>query len=656
MDRSLVETIRRSRTGSCLIQIVTAMADRRTLSVDELYEMASRRLAFLHSKGLGEGGYCILYLYDELACLETFWACLMGGIIAVPIAPGQRTDHKQKLLEVAAQLDNPTVIAEDEAMDRLLEYIEETGRSSDGLEARVYSYSPLPETAPRSEPLERSPEDIAFIQFSSGSTRSPKGIVLTHGNLLANIDDISVRMQLRDDSVALSWMPLTHDMGMIGFHLVPIYAGIDQYIMRTSMFVRRPLAWLELAAEVGATHIASPNFGYRHWMKARAKSGEQGHFPDLSRVRQILNGAEPIWPELAENFMETLAPSGLAAGAMSPCYGLAEATLAVCSAEVGEGIRTVSVDRTALKIGDPVKLTEPNETNSIRFAIEGKIFPRTNARIATENGASLEKGVLGEIQVSGASVTSGYIGNLEVNSEVFTPDGWLRTGDLGFFHGDELVVTGRTKDTIVHEGQNYFAHDLEALTESLGIAETGEVAAAALQRQGGDAFVLFIRTKDTGDTFANRATAARKSIFEHMGLTLADVVPVRTLPKTTSGKVRRAALAAEYEAGAFAPVVVAAAPTTIKDTQPMGQASAQNTAELLCSKLAALMDAEQIDSSSLSARSNFFEIGVTSLIVTELTEDINELYPAVLEVTDFFEYETIGDMADEIDRRRLEIS
>ncbi len=649
MFDTLVEMFEARKASQASVQVMHATDQIRSHSFAELYDNALKRLGDLQGRGLSKGGHCILYMYDEVAFLEGFWACILGGIIPVPVAPGNTPEHKNKLLLIATELSDAIILTENAAIRRFEGYAVEVG--ADDVAHRVVLFEALDVDDARAVPHFPDPEDVAYIQFSSGSTRQPKGVVLTHRNLVTNIVDLNAAFGFTPDAIALSWMPLTHDMGLIGFHLCPLYAGIEHHILRTALFVRRPLVWLQHAADVGATTLGSPNFGYRHWLKAQEKSNAP--MPDLSSVRQIINGAEPISSELVDAFMSTLAPAGLPAGAMCPSYGLAEASLGISVAKPGEGLRAVHLDRTVMQMHAAVPYVAADHATAVSFPIEGFIFPHSQLRIATHYGRDLGQGVLGDIQIKGDNVTAGYLNNAEANDELFTPDGWLRTGDLGFLHHDELVVTGRTKDMIVTNGQNYFAHDIEMIIEQHGFAETGEVAASVLRSQSEEHFVLFLRERAPDTSFVARAEEVRKLIYARTGLTLIEVVPVRTIPKTTSGKIRRASLAVEFVTGVFDTELTAAygRPPLPRTEFSMTHKS---TTDVVIEKLTAMIAAENLPSRDLNPSTRFFDVGLSSINLAELTDELNETYRDVVEVTDFFELESVETLAQAIEERLRE--
>ena len=251
-----------------------------------------------------------------------------------------------------------------------------------------------------------SGDDIAFVQFSSGSTSAPKGVLLTHRNLLANIYAIIQKAEITAEDRCLSWMPLTHDMGLIGFHLTPLVLGASHVIMATELFVRRPASWLALASEKGATLLCSPNFGYKHYL--RAYRPEQAADLDLRAVRLIFNGAEPISAALAHEFGKTLAQCGLGANVMYPVYGLAEASLAVTFPPAGRAIREVCATRGSLSIGSKVEVVPNRTENTACFVALGQPIPSCRVRICGDDGRVLAEHQVGHIQIQGESVCRGY--------------------------------------------------------------------------------------------------------------------------------------------------------------------------------------------------------------------------------------------------------
>ena len=319
------------------IHYLNGQDDRRSVAFGALRAAALGVLFHLQAFGARPGDRVILHTSSNEQFLDGFWACLLGGLVPVPVAVGISDDHRQKLLQVFAQLGNPMVYTEDAQLSRLRDYATASGTTAQ-VDALVRRSLIVERVTDISRPGREHPvtaDDVAFIQFSSGSTSTPKGVVLTHRNLMTNIGAIIERGRFTDRDVSLSWMPLTHDMGLIGFHLCMFTANIEHTIMDTRLFSRRPLLWLEEASRIGATLLSSPNFGYKHFLKMYESKGLDGL--DLSRVRLLFNGAEPISVALCRRFMQEMQRFGLPASAMYPVYGLAEASLAVSLPEPGPG-------------------------------------------------------------------------------------------------------------------------------------------------------------------------------------------------------------------------------------------------------------------------------------------------------------------------------
>ncbi len=252
--------------------------------------------------------------------------------------------------------------------------------------------------------------------------------------------------------------------------------------MPTELFIRRPLLWLTLASRIRASILCSPNFGYKHYLKVLGERPVEGL--DLSRVKLIFNGAEPISVELCEEFLTRLAPARLPRDSMYPVYGLAEASLAVSFPPPGAPMRTITLNRHALGVGNPVELIDKGSRDAVRLVSEGRAIPYCNVRITDDVDQPLPEGRIGHLHMRGDNVTRGYYESPEVNAASFTADGWLRTGDLALIHQGDLYVSGRAKEIIFVNGQNYYPHDLEAIAQRIGGLELGKVVAAGVRPTG----------------------------------------------------------------------------------------------------------------------------------------------------------------------------
>src|SRR5580658_8378009 len=326
---TLIEMLERNRDADRTVTYVDGENSERSVRFPEIYSRAVGILHHLQAMGAQRGDKMIIFLNNNEQFLDGFWAALCGGIVPVPLAVGISDEHRHKLLRVARKLGKPLLYTDAKNLERLHGLASQVGEIAlfEELKARSFLVDSITDISRPGKLHRPDPSDLAFIQFSSGSTSEPKGVMLTHGNLIANIAGATVVGKYTDHDVSLSWMPLTHDMGLIGFYLVKFASRGHINLMPTDLFVRRPLLWLQLASKRRGTLTGSPNFGYRHLLKVL--NGRRLENVDLSSIRSIYNGAEPISVQLCNEFMRALAYTGLKRHAMFPVYGLAEACLAV---------------------------------------------------------------------------------------------------------------------------------------------------------------------------------------------------------------------------------------------------------------------------------------------------------------------------------------
>ena len=639
--------IEANRTFPRAITYLEGERETHTVGFDELYERALGILYQLQRLGARPGDKLMLFLSHNEQFIDAFWAAVLGGIIPVPVAIGISDEHRHKLLRIARRLGNPYLYTERRSLDRIAAFAEQAGESEtlQRLRARTFLVDDLDDISRVGKLHAARPEDVAFIQFSSGSTSEPKGVVLTHGNIIANARGATEVAGFNENDVSLSWMPLTHDMGLIGFHLMMFFNRVHAHLMPTELFVRRPLLWPQLASRVRATILCSPNFGYKHYLKVLGERPIEGL--DLSSVRLIFNGAEPISVELCEKFLERLAPAGLAPNAMYPVYGLAEASLAVSFPLPGAPMRTLAVDRRRLGVGETAQLIEKDARDAVRLASEGKPIPYCEVRIADDDDRPLPDGRIGHLHMRGENVTRGYHESPEANAQAFTADGWLRTGDLAVIRGGELYVSGRAKEIIFVNGQNYYPHDLESIAQRIEGLELGKVVAAGVRRPGSEIeeLVLFVLHRGTMEEFLPLSLAAARVINEQTGLEVAEVVPVRRIPKTTSGKIQRHLLEQSFADGVFDAGLTELAALREAECGPR-----TITCVAIEGKLKTICEAA-LGGKRVDPNDNLFELGTSSLKLIEIHEQIDREYPGKLDLTELFDFPTIAKLAEHLENK-----
>eukprot|EP00563_Minutocellus_polymorphus_P004895 CAMPEP_0181045032 /NCGR_PEP_ID=MMETSP1070-20121207/13587_1 /TAXON_ID=265543 /ORGANISM="Minutocellus polymorphus, Strain NH13" /LENGTH=834 /DNA_ID=CAMNT_0023123525 /DNA_START=136 /DNA_END=2636 /DNA_ORIENTATION=- len=552
--------------------------------------------------GLKKGDVVVLVYPPSLDFMVAFVACLKCGVVAVPVFPphparkdtlvaftrivkgcGARIaltsktyNHLKKLGSIKgnfAKLKRPAGNEQDDAKwpDQLQWIV--TDDKSLGKKEGGDSGVAIP-----------SASDLAFLQFTSGSTSDPKGVMITHGNLSHNLSIITNELQAGEDTVVVSWLPQYHDMGLIGSYLGILYCGGSGYYMSPLSFLQRPMIWMEAVSKYKATHLQAPNFAFKLTSRKYGSSPEAGASSklDLSSVRHIINGAEPVTADSIDTFINTFGPLGLNRQVMFPTYGLAEHTVFVCSG----GKQRLDVLKQELEVDGVVKLATSSDqdggADDMTTTLIGCGYPGrqgVDVRIVQSDSNERESGtssdesqgkevgedVVGEIWIRSPSKAAGYWNNAEQTKEAFRASlgdydkgvasddasfGYLHTGDVGFLHKGELFICGRIKDLIIVGGRNYYPQDIEGTAQSVvDTLRPGCVAAFSVDPVGasGDdvALVAELReapsAKDVEAVCAPIANEIRAAINQEHSLGVAHIVLLRprTIPKTTSGKIAR---------------------------------------------------------------------------------------------------------------------
>ena len=535
--------------AACFERYVEADPDAPALICDrldgehaELTRRALRDLALRHgtalaAHGVTPGGRVVIAVPTSIEFVATFWGTLLLGAVAVPVpAPDKRGLLEARLsqLERICAVAQPAVIIA--ALDMLgVDAVGETPVVDPAALDRpgvLAAYSP-------------APDDLAVIQFTSGSTGSPRGCALSHRAVAYNAAAVVRRLGIAPGDTTCCWLPLYHDMGLVSGLAVPVLSGGAVRLRQPTRFLANPLVWLRDLASFPRTHTAAPNFALALVLQRLERRPPEGL--DLSGVGNIVCGAEPIDPVLARRFVDALAPHGLPETALHPAYGMAEATLMATSS--AGGLRTAAFDRARLR-GEGVAAPVRFGAEALSLVNLGKPIEGGTVRVVAD-GAVLGEGRIGDLEIRLPSLMSGYFRDADATAEAFDEGGWLRTGDLGFLSDGDLFVTGRRKDIVIVAGRNIAPADIEyAAARAARVDPTRIGVFGHPGPLGTEDLYVAVETRPAADQAALRSTVA-EACYAACGVYPAAVILVRSggVPRTTSGKVQRARLRQMMAAG-----------------------------------------------------------------------------------------------------------
>ena len=533
------------------IGFINPVKDQTFFSFPELIRISSGILHAMQQRGFRPGDRVMISLEKGEEIIPVLWACLLGGIVPAllqpPVTFTEFNPAAEKTEIVFRILNQPFVIRSNNRpgswsvsrvpMERQIDFRDLSG---DPQQAVFY---------------QGDPDDLAVIQFSSGSTGDPKGVRLTHRNILTNIADIIKGIRLDPGDISVNWMPLYHDMGLVGFHFTPTVVGVNQYFVDPVDFVKNPSLWLDALYRVRCTITACPNFGQA--IVNRYLSRRSNPEWDFSSLRIIFNGAEPISIPTMNAFLEHLSHFGLNPVAMFPAYGLAEATLAVTFPETDKPAEVLSFLREPMLKEGIAKEPERDDRNTLELVNLGKPLDHCELKIVTGTGSIRQENRIGEVWISGDNVTAGYFGQDEHDHNLFSGK-WMKTGDLGFMCRGDLFITGRSKDIIFVNGSNYYAHDLENIVIRMEEMKAGKIVITGSfdESAGRDQVLIFI-VGSPNDEMKLLCGKIKNRFASLLGLTTDLFIPVRSadIPRTSSGKIQRYKLTDRYRKGEFEHII-----------------------------------------------------------------------------------------------------
>jgi fatty-acyl-CoA synthase len=522
--------------------------------------VAARRLI---GAGFARGERILITADTWPGFFDTFFGAQYAGLLPVPVSIPVGIGGKDAYLDqLRRQLAASGAVAAI-GVDDLAGFLADAAREFPAvrLHGGMAAIDALPEKQADLRPL--GADELCYIQFSSGSTRHPHGVQITQRALMANLAGMTgpAGLDVVAGDRAVSWLPLYHDMGLIGFVMAPLSSQLSIDYLTPRDFARRPTQWLNLISRNRGTIAYSPSFGYD--LATRRAANQAPPDLDLSSWRHAGIGGDMIRPDVLERFAETFGGAGFSPKSFIPSYGMAEVCLAITFCPHGTGVRTDAVDRAALADSQrALPAADPADAHHARrFVLCGKVLPGHRLEVRGEDGKVLADREVGRIFVKGSSITPGYFAEPAATREVLSDDGWLDTGDLGYTLADEIVVTGRAKDLIIVNGRNIWPQDIEWAIEARRVVKNGDAAAFSVDTAEGERVVVAVLARVAGEEARQAlardvAGAVREIVAVDCDVVL--VPPAVGLPTTSSGKLARARTKANYLAGLYSPKTEAA--------------------------------------------------------------------------------------------------
>jgi len=528
--------------------------DHETLTWGELHADARAVAAALQARGVGPGDHVALLGPTTRRLVTAIQAIWLTGAALVTMPLPMRMGALEQFIEQTRnrirRSDSKVVVID----SQLAAFVEPEAGDPPfiGLDDLFVSGGPGPDDYIRPPD---DPSSIAVLQFTSGSTSEPKGVMLPHENICNNLDGAWIAAEMSHDDTVVSWLPLYHDMGLIGLLTIPMTLDTGLVQGAPQDFLAKPIRWMRWLSDYKGTASAGPNFSYALATRALKRTDEA---LDLSPVRLFLNGAEPIDAPTFRRFLEAGERFGLDPSVAFPAFGMAEVCIAGCFPTPGKGLITDVVDRVALESQQQAIPVDPDTEGAVELALLGRPVPGLQISITDPGtGDPCEDRQVGELRIAGNSLTIGYYNQPEATEELIT-DGWLNTGDLAYTVGGELVICGRIKDVIIVGGRNVYPQDIEKVVGEVEGVRTGNVIAFGVEgRQGAQNIIVVAETKVVGGDDLRREIT--RQVTESVGIPPKDVVLVEpgSVPKTSSGKLQRSGCRLQYLADELAVIAPA---------------------------------------------------------------------------------------------------
>ncbi|MEI7601718.1 MAG: beta-ketoacyl synthase N-terminal-like domain-containing protein, partial [Aestuariivirga sp.] len=624
----------------------------------------SKTIAATLQMSCARGDRILILCPPGLDYITAFFGCSLGGMVAVPAYPPRNAKHMQRLRSIIEDAGARAILAPSKLVDRLIDL----SGSIDGIPQIIAVDKVDPAAASAWQYSESKPDDLVFLQYTSGTTGAPKGVMVSQRSLFANLFAMETRWRFTSEDVGVFWIPPFHDMGLLAGLVLPLYCGFPAHLMSSAAFAQRPLRWIEALSKVRATFTSAPNFAYV--LAADGLQGESGTAFDLSHLRVSANGSELVRPQTLKRFAAAFAPFGFDARSASPAYGMAEITLMATGCRVPRLPRIAAyptsgtsqrqlLSSDSLCFDDVLGDLAGKAVTSCGPVIDGHVLKIVDP----EAGIELMSGEVGEIWLSGPSVAAGYWEKPELSREVFgarlagSPEGpcYLRTGDLGAVMDGELYVLGRIKEMVIVRGRNHYAQDLEECVSAAdAFLGNDRTIAFGVEHEAGEALVLVHELTRSGLRELDApgiAQAVRRALLEAYEIDLSVIVFVKpvSLPRTTSGKLQRRRARDLFLASELTEVARWEAPTSVGllgaadgPTAPPREWRADELEAVLREEIGAAIG---VASDRVPFDVGFAELGLDSLRAIQLVNRLGESLGVHIDASDLYDTPTIAALA-----------
>ncbi|WP_431165610.1 non-ribosomal peptide synthetase [Tenacibaculum halocynthiae] len=610
------------------------------LSYKKIYIEACYKLHALQEKGLKPGDELIFQFESNRNFVITFWACVLGKIIPVPVAFVAAANTVKKISGIWKRLKNPFIITDKTVLKTTFQNHEKYDAVFSEMLDKFIVYDEL-QFSKRAIPIKAESTDIVFIQFSSGSTGEPKGVINTHEAIIYNYNDYVSNINVSSKDRFLGWVPLIHDMGLVFFHIVPLLANASQFLMPPTLFLTYPELWMESMSEHQITISGSPNFGYRMVLDNLDRITLEKL--TLNKVRLMVNSAEPVSISDCRKFSKAFEKQGFPQNTVRAAYGLAEAVLGVSmNHNEEEESKEYFLNRGKLNVGDEIVISENKTEITASYANLGT-FNYTEITIVDKDNNILPDKSLGFVRLRSKAITRGYYNDSASTKKSISEEGWLNTGDIGFLDNKKLVLTGRAKEMILINGQNYFPNDIDCLLEEIpGINFQQAISCNIFnENTNTDEIYVFVLYKDKIRNFIELSTQIKKHISLKIGVKVNGVIAVDKIHKTTSGKPQRYMLRDNFFKGKYDEFIEEVRQEKKLIKEELKELSKQQVENKIISVIKNVTEIDFID-----INTNFFDLGITSIQTVQVKVILEELFMEQIEEVILFKYTNIRELSE----------